>query len=200
MFVQIIEGRVADPAALRRQMQRWVAELRPQAVGFLGSTNGITPDGVAFLVARFESAEAAQANSNRPEQGAWWAGTETCFAGPVAFWETTDVDLLQGGGSDAAGFVQVMKGSASDRAVIAELDAVFSAHAPTWRPDVIGGLRAWTSPTDYVEVMYFTSEAEARANEQRDPPAEVADHFDAYQAVMSDVTYFDLPEPVLVPG
>jgi hypothetical protein len=116
----------------------------------------------------------------------------------VSFAETTDVEILLNGGSDRAGFVQVMTGSAADRAAIAELDGLFSAHAPAWRPDVIGGLRAWLSPTDYVEVMYFTSEADARANEQRDPPAEVAAHVATFQQLMSDVSYLDLAEPVLV--
>ena len=31
MFVQIIEGRVADPDGLRRQMDTWMSELRPGA-------------------------------------------------------------------------------------------------------------------------------------------------------------------------
>ena len=31
MFVQAIEGRVADPEGLRRQLERWMSELRPGA-------------------------------------------------------------------------------------------------------------------------------------------------------------------------
>ena len=75
MFVQVIEGRVADRDALRRQMDRWMSELRPGATGFLGSTAGVTDDGYAIAFARFESAAAAEANSERPEQGRWWAET-----------------------------------------------------------------------------------------------------------------------------
>ena len=63
MFVQVIEGKVSDRAALRRQLDRWNDELRPGATGFLGSTSGVTDDGVGFTIARFESAAAATANS-----------------------------------------------------------------------------------------------------------------------------------------
>ena len=70
MFVQIIEGKVSDRSGLRRQFDRWESELRPGAAGFLGSTGGVTNDGVGFAIARFESAAAANANSERAEQGA----------------------------------------------------------------------------------------------------------------------------------
>jgi hypothetical protein len=59
MFVQIIEGRVADRDGLRSQMDRWMAELRPGAEGFLGTTAGVTDDGRAVCFARFASADAA---------------------------------------------------------------------------------------------------------------------------------------------
>ena len=38
-----------------------------------------------MLRARFESEEAAQANSDRPEQGAWWAETAKVFDGEATF-------------------------------------------------------------------------------------------------------------------
>jgi hypothetical protein len=37
MFVQIFSGRVVDESALWRALDRWEAELRPGAEGFLGS-------------------------------------------------------------------------------------------------------------------------------------------------------------------
>lgn len=79
MFVQLIEGRVSDRDGLRRQMDRWMSELRPQAAGFLGSTAGVTDDGQAIVLARFESARAAQANSERPEQGSMVGGHRALF-------------------------------------------------------------------------------------------------------------------------
>ena len=56
MFVQAIEGRVVDPEGLRRQLERWMSELRPGAQGFLGSTAGLTDGGDAVAFARFDTA------------------------------------------------------------------------------------------------------------------------------------------------
>ena len=181
MFVQVIEGKVSDKAGLRRQMDRWEAELRPGAAGFLGSTGGVTDDGVGFAIARFESADAARANSERPEQGKWWSETEKCYEGPVSFTDSEDVEeflerrlerrRLRSGDEDR---------QRCPTRRIKELDEQFEKHASTWRPDLIGGVRVWTGKTSTVEVNYFTSEAEARANESKDPPAELAALFAKY--------------------
>ena len=72
MFVQVIQGQVSDAAQVRAQLDKWVAEIAPHATGWLGSTSGVTDDGTLVAVARFESEEAAQQNSDRDEQGAWW--------------------------------------------------------------------------------------------------------------------------------
>ena len=73
MFVQIIEGKARDAEGLKRQGDRWAEEVGPGAVGFLGVTSGVTADGRAITIARFESEEAAKANAARPEQSAWWS-------------------------------------------------------------------------------------------------------------------------------
>ena len=198
MFIQVIEGRVSDKSGLRRQMDRWEADLRPGATGFLGSTAGVTDDGVGFAIARFESAAAAKANSDRAEQGAWWRETEKCYEGPVSFTESEDVEQFLAGGSNSAGFVQVMKSSGSpSRAEVNELDKQFEKHAATMRPDLIGGLRIWTAENSAVEVNYFTSEAEARANEKKEPPAELAALFEKYGNVIANTEFLDLRDPWL---
>ena len=196
MFVQIIEGKVSDTSGLRRQLDRWEAELRPGAAGFLGSTGGVTDDGVGFTIARFESAAAAQANSERPEQGAWWSETEKCFEGPVSLSDSEDVQEFLAGGSNDAGFVQVMKTAAApDRKVLQDFDDRFEKHASTWRPDLIGGLRIWTGETSTVDVNYFTSEAAARENEKKEPPGELAELFAQYSDVMANTDFVDLRDP-----
>ena len=93
MFVQVITGTTSDAAGLRRQMDRWDQELRPGAAGYLGSTGGVTDDGRVFMAARFESEEAAQRNSAREEQGAWWAETEKFIQNP-AFQDSAEVTIL----------------------------------------------------------------------------------------------------------
>jgi len=197
MFVQIIEGKVADAAALRRQFDRWNDELRPGAGGFLGSTTGVTDDGHGFALARFASAAEAQANSDRPEQGQWWAETEKCFDGEVSFTDSEDVETYQDGGSDDSHFVQVMKGRA-DRAALSAVDRAFEEHGPTFRPDLLGVLRVWTGTDSYVEVAYFTNEAEARAGEAKEPPAALRDQMAEFEELMAGVEYLDLKDPWLL--
>lgn len=197
MFVQVFEGRVADRDGLRSQMDRWMSELRPGATGFLGSTAGVTDDGHAIAVARFESAAAATANSERPEQGRWWAETENCFDGEATFTDSDDVETLLAGGSDEAGFVQIMKGRETDRGRLHAMDETFVEHAASFRPDLVGVIRAWTGPDTYVEVGYFTSEAEARQGETKEPPAELADEMGDFQELMANVEFLDLRDPWL---
>jgi hypothetical protein len=197
MFVQAIEARVADPAGLRRQFERWMTELRPGARGFLGSTVGLTDDGRVLVFARFDSAKEAEANSGRPEQGAWWTETEKHLEGDVTFADADDVDIFLTGGSDDATFVQVMKGRDADRDQLHALDRQFEAHAATFRPDLIGGFRMWTGDRSYIEVAYFTSEADARAGESKEPPAELAARMGEFEQVMASVEFVDLREPWL---
>src|SRR5690625_4522644 len=111
MYAQVIEGHVADRDALQRQLDVWADKVRPDAVGFLGSTVGVAPDGSLFVAARFESLAAAEANSHRPDQHTWWQTVESeCLSGPATFHNTCELELLLDinvpGRVDAAGFVQ----------------------------------------------------------------------------------------------
>src|SRR5262245_52126402 len=99
-----------------------MSELRPGAAGFLGTTAGVTDDGTAFIAARFESEQSAQANSGRPEQGTWWSVTERLFDGPVSFVDSADVDVQVEPTNDA-GFVQVIQSKALDPARIKAINA-----------------------------------------------------------------------------
>ncbi len=124
MFIQVWQGTVRDRSALLDCMERWTRDLRAGAPGYLGSTSGFSDDGTFVSVARFESEEMARRNSERPEQGEWWAEAEQCFDGEVTVHDCRDVDMWMGGGSDTAGFVQVMEGHCDDlprmREVLAE--------------------------------------------------------------------------------
>ena len=196
MFVQVIEGQVGDREGLRRQSERWLSELRPGATGFVGATEGITDDGHSITIVRFESAAAAKANSDRPEQGQWWAETEKYYEGEVSFHDSEDTDIMLGGGSNDAGFVQIMKGH-GDRNRLRALDEKFEQVAADFRPDLIGGLRVWTGPETYIEAAYFTSETAARENENKQPPSELMADFADFQELMADVEFLDLKDPLL---
>lgn len=194
MFVQIIEGRTTDGKALMERGESWQQELRPGAKGYLGVTAGVTADGRAVTIARFESEDAARANSERPEQGAWWAETAKLYDGEPTFTESSDVTLWMGGGSNDAGFVQVMKTIGADRAKLEEMDKAFEPYSSA-RPDLLGGLRIWTGKDSCIDVAYFTSEAEAREGEKAEMPPEVQELMAGMQEGMGQVEYFDLTEP-----
>ena len=196
MFVQIIEGQTSDAEGLKREGERWQTEIRPGAVGFLGMTSGVTADSRAISIVRFESEEAARANSERAEQSAWWAEMSKHFDGDVTFTESSDVQEFLGGGSDDAGFVQVMKSRGVDRVRMAHLDEQFEKFAGS-RPDLIGSVRIWTGPDSCVEANYFTSEAEARAGEARELPPELQAVMADFQDLMQNTEFLDLREPYL---
>lgn len=194
MFVQVLKGMAADREGLLRQGRRWADEVRPGAIGFLGSTIGVADDGTFVLVARFDDAAAAAANSERPEQAAWWTDFERCLSGEPRFSDSEDVDLLFDGGSDDAGFVQVMESTVTDRAKAEAMDSPeMLEQLRKARPDLLGGLRVWLDGGRCIEVAYFTSEADARAGEAS---AEFAAPMDDFSSVFQDVTYTDLREPI----
>jgi hypothetical protein len=200
MFIQVIRGTVTDRERLRRQFDRWNSELRPGAAGFLGSTAGITDDGRFIAVARFESAVASHANSQRPEQGAWWAETEQCLEA-ASFQDSTEVITMQGGAPDTAGFVQVACGRVTDaekmeslRPRMGDMESATKRH----RPDVLGNVIAINTDASYTDVVYFESEVEARQGETKEVPADVAALFTELMSAIAVHEYLDLKDPWIV--
>lgn len=198
MFIQLIQGKVSDPDGLARCMDRWNAELQPGATGYLGTTCGTADDGTFVVLARFESEEAARRNSDRPEQGAWWAETERCFDGPVTFMDCPTVTEWMGGGSDDAGFVQIMEGHTSDAKRMHEMLGEGGDRIHEVRPEIIGGLLCTDTGDSYVEAIYFTSESEAREHEKMEVPDDLKPLFEEEMRLLGEVTYYDLHEPQLV--
>ena len=188
MFAQIIQGRTSDAGAVRAAMDRWMRELQPGSVGWLGSTIGVADDGRFLAVARFESAEAAARNSERPEQSRWWEETQQCFDGEVTFADSDDVEVDLSGDPDRAGFVQVMQGRVTDPARAKELVARMSVRdMADFRPDILGSVMINHAPDRWTQVIYFTSEADAREGERKEASPEM-------QAVMEELMALS-PEP-----
>lgn len=197
MFVQFIEGRVDDAEALRRQTKAWHDDLAAGADGWLGTTAGITDDGVGFMAARFESEEAARSNSDRPEQGQWWAATEAAFDGEVSFVDCNDVEEFRESGSDDAGFVQVIRGRVRD---LDEMRAAMDdgVEGDDFRPDVIGGYMGAQPDGSYTQVVYFTSEEEARAGERAESETAGDDMASTLAPMhLEGPTFLDLRDPWL---
>ena len=195
MFVQVIRGRAKDAPGMRKEMDRWQEELAPGAIGYLGSTGGVTEDGQFIVLARFESEEAAQKNSERPEQDAWYQEFATHLDGEPTFVNSTDTEEWMGGGDDSAGFVQIITGSVTDKAKVREMwQSMNEDDMAKMRPDVMGGLVVWDGD-NFVQSIYFTSEKEARAGESQEVPEEAQKQMEEMNALMKDVEYLDLTDP-----
>ncbi len=195
MFAQVIRGRVVDPDAVTNQFRRWQTEIAPGAPGWRDATAGVTGDGELVAVARLASVDDARANSVRPEQDGWWKETRALFQDEPTFYESTDVTELWDGPTRQAGFVQMMLARVADRATVERLEDDLGDAFRRWRPDALGGYRVWLPDGRMLAVDYFSSEAEARAGEESEPPQEVAETFPKWMAQMSDQEWFDFPSP-----
>ena len=194
MFIQVMQGRVADAGAARARLDTWVRDLAPSADGWLGTTAGVTADGEFVAVVRFVDEESARRNSDRAEQGEWWAETSGMFEGDAQFHDYPTATLMLGGGSDDAGFVQVIQGVYTGEGTPADMDG--EDDLAELRPDVIGGSVGWDDRGHFTQTVYFTSEAEAREGEKamEDHP-EVGEEMGAWAAQVQDLRYLDLTDP-----
>lgn len=196
MFIQIIQGRCTRPDELRTMLEQWREELAPDAPGWLGGTYGFTDDDLFVGVVRFESREAAMANSGRPEQGAWAERMTALMDGPMEYHDCDDVTLMMDGGSDSAGFVQVIRGRVDDPArVKAMLADTETLH--TMRPDIIGGTLAFEEDGTFTETVAFTDEAAAREGERKDMEMP-GEEREAFESMMRSATFYDLHRPWFV--
>ncbi|HJU00429.1 MAG TPA: hypothetical protein VJ966_04385 [Actinomycetes bacterium] len=198
MFVQVIKGRVADPARVKAALDRWAEELAPGAEGWLGTTAGVTADGRFIAAARFSSEEAARRNSDRPEQDRWWSETARLFDGEPSFDDSDDVEVDTNGDPAAATFVQVMQGRSSDPERARQLMAEDSTDWSSFRPDMLGSLAVGHDGGAYTMVMWFTSEAEAREGEAKEPPPELKAQMEEMGTLsVGQPEFFDLTDPWL---
>jgi hypothetical protein len=199
MFIQIIQGRATNPPGIRRDLGRWQRLLAADADGWLGSTTGITEDGWSITVVRFASEKQARRNSDRPEQREWWRDASQHLARVVSH-DAPKVHIYRDGGSDQAGFVQVIQGHSDDLEHMASLgrdqDEVLAREAP----HILGVTVAEHAdrPGDFTQVLYFTSEQDARRFAQ-EPPA-VADEpvLEQLRSLMTNARCFDLRDPQLL--
>lgn len=191
MFIQIIQGRCTRHDELREMAKSWREELSEGAVGWLGGTYGFTDDDQFVGVVRFESREAATANSARPEQGAWAEKMMSLMDGPVEFHDCDDVTLFMDGGSDRAGFVQIIQGKVEDpdriKAMLADTSMLHEM-----RPDIIGGTLALEPDGTFTETIAFRDEDSAREGEKMEPPAEVRSEL---ESMMVGARFYDLHHP-----
>ena len=198
MFVQVIQGRVSDAAAARARFDAWMTDVQPGAIGWLGSTAGVTDDGTLVVLARFESEEAAQQNGDRPEQTAWWEETRKVFTGEPEFHNSSHAEADLQGDPDEAGFVQVMQGRTTDPDRARELMADDTIDWRGYRPEILGSLNVEHDGGTWTMATYFTSEEAAREGEKKEMPPEMEKLMgEMMQISDGEPTYLDLRQPWL---
>src|SRR3954452_7917728 len=191
VFIQVIHGKPSHGDELRSLAEAWRDEGGVDAVGYLGGTYGVTGGGGFRGVVRFTSRDDAMANSARPETGAFAEKMSALMDGPVEFHDCDDVMTWLDGGSDEAGFVQVIRGHTDDpQRAKSMLENV--GDMQEMRPEIIGGTLALESDGTFFETIAFTDEESARKGEQLDPPEEVRAEL---ESMMAGATFYDLHKP-----
>jgi hypothetical protein len=114
--------------------------------------------------------------------------------GPVEFHDCDDVTLMMDGGSDDAGFVQVIRGKVSDpsrlKAMMADTEML-----QQMRPDILGATLAFEDDGTFTETVAFTSEAAARDGEQKPMPDMPEDMRQVLEELTQSATFYDLHHP-----
>ena len=197
MFIQIIQGRCSRQDEMRALGDRWLREVAPQAPGWLGGTYGFTDDGEMIAVIRFESREAATANSQRPEQQAFWSEMEKLYDGPVEFHDCDRVVMMMDGGSDQAGFVQVIRGRMDDPDALESGMREMETMLHEARPEIIGATFAIEPDGTFTETVAFTNEAAAREGEAKPMPVSGPEHdmMKKFWESVHDLQFKDLHQP-----
>jgi hypothetical protein len=189
MFIQVIQSKSSRHDEVRELMQEW-GEMADADSGFLGGTYGFTDNDDFLGVIRFESKEKAMANSARPETDAMSQRMAELMDGPPTFYDCDDVTVWLDGGSDDAGFVQVIQGRTDDPDRLKEvMGGESDDDMRRDRPDIIGGTFALTDDGTFINTVAFTDEASAREGEKNSSPPE------EMQSLMRDLTFYDLRDP-----
>ena len=195
MFGQVVQGRTSDPAGVKRVVERWVRDVSPGAVGWLGTTAGVTQDGEFVAVFRFDSEEAAGANSARRNQDQWWSDTNALFGDEITVRNGQRTEVFTTGDLSQAGFVQVVQGRVSDFARAREHLSALQEALRTHLPALLGTVTVELEAGHFTRVLYFSTEDAARASERERPPEIRERDQEALQWIVGRLTFFDLREP-----
>jgi hypothetical protein len=192
VFIQIIQGKCSRQDEMRALGGEWRDQLAAGADGWLGGTYGFTDDGMFVAVVRFEDRDKAMANSRRPEQGEWAERMAALFDGPVEFHDSEDVTLVFGGGSDDAGFVQIIRGKVDDASRLRALMGEGTQMLHEMRPEILGATLAIEPDGTFTETVAFADEESARKGEAVQPPEEMRTEL---EYAMQGASFYDLPHP-----
>jgi hypothetical protein len=199
MFIQVVQGRATNPPGIRRDLGRWQRQLAAGADGWLGSTTGITEDGWSISVIRFATQAHARRNNERPEQREWWRDASQHLARVVSH-DAPTVHTYRDGGSDEAGFVQVLQGHTDDMERMVSLERDQEQVLARDAPHVLGMTLAEHADRagDFTQTMYFTSEQEARRAEQERSAEADEPVREELRSLMTNLRSFDLRDPQML--
>jgi hypothetical protein len=199
MFIRVIKGRATNPPGIRRDLGRWQRQLAADADGWLGSTAGITPDGWSMSVIRFASADHARRNGERPEQREWWRDASQHLARVVSH-DAPKVHTYRNGSTDEASFVQVIQGHSDNLERMAALGRDQEEVLAREAPRLLGMTVAEHTgrPGDFTQILYFTSEQDARRLAQEAPGAADEPVLEQLRSLMTTSRCFDLRDPQLL--
>jgi hypothetical protein len=199
MFIRVIQGRATNPPGIRRDLGRWQRLLAADADGWLGTTAGITGDGWSITVVRFASEDQARRSSDRPEQREWWRDASQHLA-RIAVHDAPKVHTYRDGGADDATFVQVIQGHSDDLERIASLgrdqEEVLAREAPHILGMTVAEHADWSG--DFTQVVYFTSEQDARRFAQKSPSEAEEPALEQLRSLLTTSRRFDLCDPQLL--
>jgi len=193
MFIQVFQAQLRDAELWSRRVEIWRREIRPKTTGFLGFTSGVTADSYMITLARFRSDDAAKVDNDLPEQGSWFEETSKAFESEATFHDCHQVDSLLDGGSDGAGFVQIMQGRARNQKQMRRQLIEMQSDLRRARPDLIGAIVAWHGDGGFTQAAYFNSESEARKNEKAMADGARSEQFGSL--IDGDLTFYDLRNP-----
>ncbi|WP_109507664.1 hypothetical protein [Nocardioides speluncae] len=193
MFIQMVQGTCTREDEMHSLVDSWCATMSERP-GWLGGTYGFTDDSRFVGVVRYDSETSCRENCSREDAGAWWAQAEMLFDGAPEIHQSEDVSMMLDGGSDDAGFVQVMRGRVldADRFRHFNTDTEMTNMLHQARPEIIGSTLLFEPDGTFTETISFTDEATARVGEKQEMPAEMMTD---WQSSIADVEYIDLHRP-----
>jgi len=194
MYIQMAQGTCDRPEEMRRIVDDWSAQMAGRD-GWLGGTYGFTDDGRFVGVVRYDSDEACKRLFDEEvSQTAWAAAQKLCD--DIEMHESGDVTMMLEGGSDSAGFVQVMRGHIGDQERFRHLASdEMTSMLHEARPEIIGATLMVEPDGSFVETISFTDEEAARRGESLEMPDSVRTEL---AEAMADVEYLDLHQPWFV--
>jgi len=193
MFIQMVQGECSRRIEMRRLVDNWCTVIADEE-GWLGGTYGFTDDNRFVGIVRFTDSQACIEAAQRPFAASFWAQALELLDSDVEIHQSDDVTLMFDGGSEDAGFVQVLTGQLKDAAqmryLVADQDMTAMLHAT--RPEILGATLAISQDGTFTETIAFTDEALARRGEAIRMPEQVQR---TLEEAVADVEYLDLRNP-----